>query len=394
MFRSCFSAFIFLASLLPLKGQTVVTQPQKPRRGDTLEVVFYPGATVDAPSAPFFLFYLYGEEGQSESMLLQPEKQKQHYRARFKIKEELSSLELHIINREERIVDSTFRFIIYNPNGQPARNSLARYALAYMDEARDSLLKRELALYPDNYPAWQMYWANQKRLKVFEEFSLRDSVSAFYKALQIAAPQADAGLVYLLAHIYLILGNRDKYLFYLDKLTREYPASPITKKYLSVFKVMELYRQKQLMPRTKRGESPGLTFKGIYKRWQKCILKDYPEYPSAMKIAGEYINKPDVPEKDLLRVFKEQIQRDPDNPKPYFFMAKLYYERFKDRPAAERYLRQARQKYNSAVKPRYFSPYFPRVQKEFEQDLDLYEKYLWKKKRKTSLRKWGRQPLM
>ncbi len=382
MFRLYFAIIIFFIPLLPVIGQTVVTEPQRPCRGDTLEVVFYPGATVDTPSAPFFLLYLYGEEGQSESMLLKAEKQKQRYRVRFKIKEDVSSLELHIINREERIVDSTFRFIIFNHNGQPARNSLARYALAYMDEVRDSLLKRELALYPGNYPVWQMYWANQKRLKVFEEFSLKDSVRAFYKTLQKAGPKADAGLVYLLAHIHLILGNRDKYLFYLNKLTREYPASPITSKYLSVFKVMEQHTKKQLIPRPKSGESPGLTFKGIYKRWQKCILQDYPGYPAAMKIAGENMNNPAVPEKSLIRVFKKHIQRDPDNPRPYFLLAKLYYEKLKDRATAEHYLQMARQKYINAVKPRYFTPYSRRFQKEFEQDLDLYEKYLWKTKGK------------
>ncbi len=366
---------ILTGSFFPLSEQVVEIMPPEPRRGDSLKVIFSPDSAVDAGQSLFFLFYLYRENGESSSMLVEADKKQEEWHGALKIGSGISFLKFYIVNREKSILDSTFRIMIRNNNGLPVRNALALAALPYMDEKRDSLLKKELALYPDNYPVWQMYWANQKLLKAFEDFSLKDTVNAFYRNLPDTKPEPDAGLIYLLAHANLLRGEREKYLFYLDKLTRDFPDSPVTLKYLPLFKMMESHFNKPLSTGTD-GELAALTFEGIYKRWRNHIISDFPELPAAMNIARDNWDNSDFPVKKLMNIFQKQIKRDPDNPIPYYYLAQLYYYRLNDHVAAWRYIRLSRQKFNMAVKPVYFAPRISRFRTEFEHNLTHFEKYL------------------
>ena len=349
--------------------------------GDTLCIDYHPGFTDSLATNIYFLAAIRFEDSHSAQYIIKSGPCKNHFTGKLIIPDSSSFIKLFITDNTVKVVDSTFKFLIYNKKGNVARNGYANLAIFYNDDKRLALFKKELNLYPDNYAEYQNYWSALERVHLLDAFSLKDTVSKSLKQIAKSHPPVSADLLYLSAHAYLILKKHDQYTAYLHELTKRYPISPITSKYLSLFKIFEEHTsgaQNQIPKQNQSHEtgfSPAL-FTEIYSDWQKKILQDYPISKQAFSIAQTRVNDQSIAPASLKYIFLQQIKKDPKNPKPYFFLAKLYLERLHDLQQSFTYLNRAANTYKVCNKPFYFSVYSTRYQDEFFQNLQHLKTYV------------------
>jgi hypothetical protein len=248
------------------------------------------------------------------------------------------------------------------------------------EQERKEILDKEFMLYPDNYREYQNYWSNLKRIHVLQGFSIIDTVKKSLKTIQDKKPKVSADLLYLLSHAHLILKERQKYLFYLNELVNNYPTNPVFLKYLPFFKLREeLPRGEENFTKTKEDEDTQLTlrFQDIYNGWESKLVEKFPNKDATFSIAGKKIDDPTFLPDQLKKIFLAKILKDENDPRPYFYLAKLYLYGLNDMKKALEYSRLATQKYKSGCKPFYFSPYFKqKYQNEFIQDVEHLESYI------------------
>jgi hypothetical protein len=117
----CFSSFVF--------SQTVAFSPSQPKWQDTLQIEFNPGAAFPGPDDVSFLVYLSYENGQIKNHLLTPEKVNNVYNSSLVLEDSTSFLKLFIVDNKKRLVDSTFKMLVYNMQNKPAKGAYAQMAI-------------------------------------------------------------------------------------------------------------------------------------------------------------------------------------------------------------------------------------------------------------------------
>jgi len=371
---------MLLMSFFAVQAQTVDFHPRMPEWGDTLSIDFKADSINTESSNFFFLIFLNYEKGTTRKISLKAKPASGSYSAFLVLPDSVSFLKLFVTNNEMKIVDSTYKSLIYNHQRHVARNGYAQLAVFYDDAERERYFNKELELYPDNYPEYQNYWSTEKLIHALDNYSLKDTVSAMLAQISNANPRKTPGLYYLFAHANLILGNREKYLIYLNGLARNYPTSPITKKYINLFKVFEDHNkyvaQAGRVDLKKENGQLAYNFYDIFLSWQNTILNDHYSSSVGFAIAAKRIDDKNIPAGHLKDIFLEQVARDENDPKPFYYLAKLYSSRFKDYNRALAYIGLAESKFKAANKPFYFTPYSTRYQKGFFQKIKSLKSYL------------------
>lgn len=363
---------LFILTAL-VNGQSVYS-PMKPKWRDSLTISYKPIEEKWEKENLYFVIYLFYENDKRNEFNLHVQKKDSLFTSRFYIEDSTSFIKIFFTNGNDVDSKSTIKSLIYNLDGQVARNGFNELALDYHGVERDSILKEELKLYPDNYKVYQSIWSNLKMKYQHWEYSLKDTILNDLKKIEKKKGNINPGLFYLYSHANLILGNENKFHYYLNELQKSFPISPITTYSMWVFNSINEAKLKSNIisgiAKNKESFKFKYSYSEINESWQIRVLNEFHDSKVARGLVKNNIQNEEVKPAIIEKILRNWIKEDENNPKPYLYLSMFYFYRMKNLDEAYKNLQNAKTLLNTVNKSYHFSVYFKNYAKEFEKSLN------------------------
>jgi peroxiredoxin len=301
---------------LPLGAQVAKLTPEKPKWGDAVTVTYDPTAR-GAKLLPGDVIYVQYE-------LEFPELSK-HGWAKMAVKDAAFSWNIQIpegasflyvffLTMDSYDQNTDVRSMVYRRDGVPAEGAwMWKIAADFSEAGYLDAFNNERKLYPDNYLVYRNKWFVEGAFKQADQKAI---VSREIEALKKRGIKESPGLLWALSAGYLILDDEKASREVLQRIVRMFPASESTAWALREYDYQAFSKQI-------KGEGPE-----EIKQLKLELLRRDP----ASKTLREYIlpwiaYEKDPPWEIVRPGFEAWIVDEPENPTPYYTLAKVLSEK-------------------------------------------------------------------
>ena len=320
MARSIVFATVFVFSFAPCMaaGPTKLT-PDNPKWGDTVTVTYDPavkGAKF-LPGDTVYVYYQLMFPEFSKNSWAKMDAKDGNFRWDLRIPEGACFVYMDFITMDSYDQNAVLRSMIFRKDGVPAEGAwLWRIAADYSATGYLEAFNNERKLYPGNYSVYRNKWLMDGAFKKADQKAI---IGREMGALKKQGIKESPGLLWSLSCGYLLLDNEKSSREVLRRMVRIYPDKEDTVWALREYDSQAFSKQIQ-------GEAAE-----EIKRLKLELLRKDP----ASKTLRDYIllwiaYQKDAP-LDIVRPgFEAWIRDEPDNPTPYYTLAKVLLEKNED----------------------------------------------------------------
>lgn len=233
-----FASYVLVCLCLPsavAQEKVAWCSPKEVRWGDTLTIYYNTKATKATLSVRddvYANFYCTMTDGSFKESSIKLSLRDTVFIGKYVVEDSLSDgrIAIHTPEKGMRIGDD---FIALRKDGIPARG--ATVSKIWSDS---TAFLKEMALYPDNFPAYSAKWEYLQYAKKFDESKLKQVILSDLTALTRNNP-ANPERYGALASAYKQLGKMPEYYEILRRLGKEFPLSPYTEQQLLRFSMQQ-----------------------------------------------------------------------------------------------------------------------------------------------------------
>jgi len=301
-------ALIFIISISAAAQLTKIV-PEKPKWGDILEITYNPAAprAVFAPADDVYaLYFVYGPEKRGWSRM---DKSGNVRTARIPVEKNASFITISFITMERRDTGAGLNVMIFRPDGKPARGAYHREMLQnFSPETYLELFLKERALYPDNYAVFRDKWFVEGAIKELgHQAIIRKDVEEL-KTQRL--PKESIELLYSLSYGHLLLGEEEAAREILHRLADIAPDNVFTARALDDY-------ENQFSANHWKGE--GLE---EVKNLEVRLMTKFPGSRQFRRLFESSELGVEMTFETSKAFHEAWIKDEPDNPLPYYFLAR------------------------------------------------------------------------
>lgn len=284
-----FSSMIF--------SQPSFFNPLQPKVNQILEVYYNPfdaKAMFSINDNVYVIIQQTDQNGDNHVSSQKMEKTDSLFLANINITKSSAALQLYFITLSQNSFDfsSSLWIVVFNNNNLPVRN-------AYYDN-----FDKEIENYPNNYAIYRSKWFPLKFLKP-DTYKTEIKKDLDYLA---NVKDTSLGLLYSLSYGYLLLGEYQMSYNKIERMVSEYPQNSYTFAAISSF-IYEL----------STNNIKSNLINEINKLAESLVLKGI-KSPDAWMLVGR-LNTSVFSDSSLLKICKEWINNQPENPQPYYLLS-------------------------------------------------------------------------
>jgi peroxiredoxin len=320
-------ALVFIISISAAAQLTKIV-PEKPKWGDILEITYNPAAprAVFAPADDVYaLYFVYGPEKRGWARM---DKSGAVLTARIPVEKNASFITISFITMERRDTSAGLNVMIFRPDGKPARGAYHREMLQnFSPETYLELFLKERALYPDRYAVFRDKWFVEGAIKELgHQAIIRKDVEEL-KTQRLSKESIE--LLYSLSYGHLLLGEDEAAREILHCLADIAPDNVFTARALDDY-------ENQFSANHWKGE--GL------EEVKNLEVRLMTKFPGSRQFRRLFESSELGVEMtfETSRAFHEAwIKDEPDNPLPYYFLARMAKLKNRDLKNAAGIIRKA-----------------------------------------------------
>jgi peroxiredoxin len=293
--------------------------PEKPKWGDRVTVTYDPtvkGAKF-LPGDTVYIHYLLMFPDSSKNGWAKMDAKDGAFKCDIMIPEGASFIYMYFLTMDGYDPNADLRSMIFRQDGIPAEGAwMWKLGMESSETGYLDAFKNERKLYPNNYLVYRYkWWADAN----FKKDDLKAIVSREIGALKKRSVKESPGLLWALSCGYLMLDDEKAGRDVLRRMVQMYPDSKDTVEALREYDYQTFSKQF-------KGEGPeeikGLKLDLLRKDPASKILRDY------ILLWAAYEKNPPL---DIIRPgFEAWIRDEPDNPTPYYTLAKVLLEKSED----------------------------------------------------------------
>jgi peroxiredoxin/tetratricopeptide (TPR) repeat protein len=320
-------ALVFIISI-SAAAQVTKIEPEKPKWGDLLKITYNPAApgAVFAPTdGVYALYFVYGPERRGWARM---DKSRDVLTARIPVEKNAYYITISFITLERQDTGAGLNVMIFRPDGKPARGAYHREMLRnFSPETYLELFFKERALYPDYYAIFRDKWFVERAIKELGHQDIIHKDMEELKAQRLSKESIE--LLYSLSYGHLLLGEEEAAREILRRLVDIAPDNVFTARALDDY-------EHQFSANHWKGE------------WLEEIknleVRLMTEFPGSRQFRRLFESSELGPEMtfETSRAFHEAwIKDEPDNPLPYYFLARTAKLKNRDMKNAAGIIRKA-----------------------------------------------------
>lgn len=309
------SIFTLILFSGPSLAQVAKVEPEQPRWGETLTVIYNPhaeGARLSPHDQVFVVGTLHFSDYSTGAVRARMKRVDTVFTYTVPIPKNLAYVAFHFFTWDGWDPHASIGTMIYRPDGRPAKGAYHKKMTApFLARDYEQLFNKERELYPENFAVYRDKWFVAS---AFDRDRLTSIVAEDMAKLEhIKGEPLD--WLYSLSYGYLLLKRERKSREIIKKMIRRYPTSPLTGRALQDYEYHVFAQQI-------KGEGPE-----EIKRLQWELIERHPDTELARHqiafsgLAGEK----DFPLAVVEAICEKWIADEPENPIPYFNLALSYY---------------------------------------------------------------------
>jgi peroxiredoxin len=308
-------------------AQTSKVEPAEPRWSQTATVTYDPRAKEAKfnPTDKIFVVMSQFYEDHMEGSWGEMEKAGDIFRYQFPVKEDLAYITFDFVTASSWDTGAALETMIYRREGVPACGA---YSKKMADPQYRQWFAKEIALCPDDFSAYADKWSVAN---AFDRPSLAAMVSEDIRKMSARATGEPADYLHALSAGYLMLKQEPESRAVLKKMVERFPTSPLTYDALKTY-AYHAYADQLAGPGPDEVKQLGRKLVELHpeaegaRLWLTSILAtDQERIPLA-----------------TLKIIAEKWMRDePENPLPYYSLAKAYHTRKQELEGASLLLEKA-----------------------------------------------------
>jgi thiol-disulfide isomerase/thioredoxin len=306
-------------------------EPAEPRWSQTITVTYDPhakGAKFNPTDQIFVVMGLFYEDHVAPSWG-KMEKAGDVFRYQCPVKEDLAYIAFHFVTASGWDMEAALGTMIYRKDGVPACGAYTkRMSQPFLDLQYKQWFEKEIALCPDDFSVYPEKWFVAS---AYDRPFSAATVAEDIKKMSARATGEPANYLHALSAGYLFLGQEPQSRAVLKKMVERFPTSPLTADALRNY-AYRVYAD-QLA-----GPGPDEV-----KQLELRLIQMYPGTEGARTLfsflKGEDQEK--IPLLAIKTIIDKWLQDEPDNPMPYYTLAKAYYTRKQEVDSASSLLEKA-----------------------------------------------------
>lgn len=310
--------------LFSYENQIVQVTPQEPEWGDTICVRYNP----KAKGAKFligddvYLSTIVSFPKKGESRCYKMKRRGELFEYKLPVKRDASFISFYFLTLDDGWDKNAITWVmVYKEDGVPARGACIEKMFHFPQHYKE-LFEREIGLYPDNWMAYKRKW---RVMKFSQVESLPSVIKGDIKTL--SQKRTSPELLSTLSYGYLLLGEEKRSRELLKELMERFPESPL------IQTAIETYEY-EVFSRGIKGEGPE-----EIERLKQRFIEKYPEY--GRREVYSLVYEKECPLRLIEKICKPWIKEEPDNPLPYFNLAKAYLKKGRNLKRASQLISKA-----------------------------------------------------
>jgi peroxiredoxin len=312
------TVIVFSFATLIAAGPARLT-PDKPKWGDTVRITYDPavnGAKFLPGDTVYVCFELAFPEFSKHGWAKMAPKDRA-FTCEIVIPEGASFIYIEFITMDGSDAKAGLRSMIFRRDGVPAEGAwMWTMAADFSETGYLDAFKNERKLYPDNYLVYRNKWFVGGAFKPADRKAI---VSREMGTLQKRGIKESPGLLWTLSAGYLLLDDEKASRGVLRRMVRMFPASEATAWALREY-------DSQVFSKQIKGEGPE-----EIKRLEFDLLRKDPTSKPLRDHILLWLAYESDPPLDIVRPgFEAWIADEPENPTPYYTLAKVLFEKNKD----------------------------------------------------------------
>jgi len=312
-------------------AQIAKVEPAEPRWSQTITVTYDPRAkgakfnSTDKIFVAMSLFYGDHIKGTWGEM----EKAGDIFRYEFPVKEDLAYITFYFVTPSSWDMEATLGTMIHRTDGVLACGAYTEGMLQpHPDPQYKQWFEKEIALCPDDFSAYPEKWL---AASVYDRPFNAATVAEDIKKMSARVKGEPADYLHALSAGYLFLGQEPQSRAVLKKMFERFPNSPLTADALRTYAY--------------RGYADQFTGPGPdeVKQLELKLIEMYPATEGARDLLSHLKaeDQDKIPLPTIKAIIDKWLQDEPDNPLPYYTLAKACYTRKQELDTASPLLERA-----------------------------------------------------
>jgi thiol-disulfide isomerase/thioredoxin len=280
-------------------------EPAEPKWGDTVRLIYradLPGANLPARDGAMALVTIWFPEGRYEKRRIPLTVTDGRLEGSMQVPRQASYLNCSFVTRDAYGTDTGA--MVYTSDGKPAREAWHQSIFHPWRKDYRERVARELALYPDNWSVFRDKWFSAGAFEMAE----RD---AMIRADLPRITGSTAGALYSLNYGHLLLGEEEAARAALREMVDRYPDEPLTAQAIHSYEYENFVRH---FP----GEGPKQV-----RQWLVEFNRRNPESLAARESLDSIGGDANAVE-TVEAICAPWMRQEPENPRPYLFLASAY----------------------------------------------------------------------
>jgi peroxiredoxin len=289
-------------------GQVAKIEPEQPKWGATLTVIYNPkadGAKLTTDDDTYLTCALTFPD-HTEHTTARMNRVGGVLTDQFVVRANTAAIGCSFITLNDADRKVTVSTLVYRPDGVPVKGA---YQSKAFGKQYQELARKELELYPDNYAMYRDKWFAASNID-------RENYLAVIKddmaALLTKVNHRPADLLYSLSYGYLLLGQEEKSREMLKVLVKQYPASALIYPAFSSYEY-QVYSQQIKSEGTLE-----------IQKLKRDFVQQYPDTELARETVLSLAYDKEFPLSPIEIMCQKWSEKEPDNPLSYFSLAKAY----------------------------------------------------------------------